>query len=155
MKKNIWFILLLIVLLVSGCSQTKGVQESRASLIKTTNPSPVQINDKQEKNIADDVKKEVKKFDEIYDVAVVQGKKDTLVVYKVRHLQRFRMKQIEKNVTKQLEQKFPKGNFTVSSDYKIFMEAVELKDKVNEPKFSDEKAETRLQQIIKLKNEQT
>jgi hypothetical protein len=140
---------------LAGCGQNKAEEDSRRSLIQTTNPRPVQITNKKEEDLAQRIKKDVMKFEEIYDVAVIQGKEDTLVVYKVRHLQRFRMNQIEANLTKDLEKKYPKENFTVSSDYKIFMEALELKEKVEDPKFSSEKAEKQLQKIITLKEELT
>lgn len=148
-------ILLILTLTLSGCNQSKEDQESRLSLIKTTNPKPIKLTNKQNENIAANVKQDVKKFDEIFDVAVVQGKKDTLVVYKVKHLKRFRMKQIERNVTKELENKYPNEKFTVSSDYKIFMEALKLKEQVKDPNYSEIKAEKELEKIIKLKNEQT
>lgn len=147
--------LLILTVTLSGCNQSKEEQESRLSLVKTTNPNPVKLTSKQDENIAEQVKQDVTKFDEIFDVAVVQGKKETLVVYKVKHLQRFRMKQIERNVTKELENKYPNESFTVSSDYKIFMEALKLKERVKDPNYSTTKAEKDLDKIIKLKNEQT
>jgi hypothetical protein len=149
------FMLLILMVTLSGCNQSEVEQESRLSLVKTTNPNPVKLTSKQDENIAAKVKQDVNKFDEIFDVAVVQGKKDTLVVYKVKHLQRFRMKQIEKNVTKELEKKYPDESFTVSSDYKIFMEALKLKERVKDSKYSTTNAERDLEKIIKLKNEQT
>jgi hypothetical protein len=149
------FMLLILLVTLSGCNQSEEEQESRLSLVKTTNPNPVKLTSKLDENIASEVKQDVNKFDEIFDVAVVQGKKDTLVVYKVKHLQRFRMKQIEKNVTKELEKKYPDESFTVSSDYKIFMEALKLKERVKDSKYSTTKAEKDLEKIIKLKNEQT
>jgi hypothetical protein len=149
------FMLLILIITLSGCKQSEEDQESRLSLIKTTNPKPVKIPNKQNENIAAQVKQDVKKFNEIFDVAVVQGKKDTLVVYKVKQFQRFRMKQIERSVMKELENKYPDEKFTVSSDYKIFMEALKLKEHMKDPKYSTTKAEKDLGKIIKLKNEQT
>ncbi|CAG9610451.1 sporulation protein [Pseudoneobacillus rhizosphaerae] len=149
------FMLLILMITLSGCNQSEEDQESRLSLIKTTNPKPIKIPNKQNESIAKQVKKDVKKFDEIFDVAVVQGKKDTLVVYKVKHFQRFRMKQIESSVTKELEKKYPDEKFTVSSDYKIFMEALKIKEHMKDPKYSTTKAEKDFEKIIKLKNEQT
>lgn len=145
----------LVSISLFGCNQKDIEQDSKISLIKTTNPAPLQLSNKKEGDMAERIKRDVMKFDEIYDVAVIQGKKDTLVVYKVRQLQRFRMNQIEANLTKDLEKKYPEENFTVSSDYKIFMEALELKEKVKDPKFSSEKAEKQLQKIITLKEELT
>jgi hypothetical protein len=146
---------LLLLIALTGCNQSEAEEDSKLSLIKTTNPSPVQLSNEKEGNIAKDIKQDVMKEEEIYDVAVVNGKNDTLVVYKVKHLQRFRMKQIEKKITKQLEKKYPDEKFTVSSDYKIFMEALELKEKVEDPNYSQEKAEKKLQKIIELKEELT
>jgi hypothetical protein len=151
----LFMLLIIMMITISGCNQSEEDQESRVSLIKTTNPKPIKIPNKQNENIAAQVKQDVKKYDEIFDVAVVQGKKDTLVVYKVKHFQRFRMKQIESNVTKELEIKYPNEKFTVSSDYKIFMEALKIKEHMKDPKYSTTKAEKDLEKIIKLKNEQT
>jgi hypothetical protein len=65
------------------------------------------------------------------------------------------MKKIEKKMTKMLEEKYPDENFIVSSDYKIFIEAVELQEKMKDPNFTDKKAKKKLDKIIKLKNEMT
>ena len=73
----------------------------------------------QQKNI----KKDVEHLDYIYDVAVIKGENEDLVVYKVKHFQRFQMKKIEKEVNEILEKRYPEENFIVSSDYKIFLEA--------------------------------
>jgi hypothetical protein len=78
-----------------------------------------------------------------------------LVVYKVKHLQRFRMKTIEKNITNHLEKKYPKEDFIVSSDYKIFLEAVRLKDDMKKRKITEKKAEKRFKEIVSLTEEMT
>lgn len=142
---------------LSGCNQEQRSAESRYSLLQTTNPDPaiMESQDLKKSNIAAKVKEEVLSLEEVYDVAIVKGKQDILVAYKVKHLQRFRMKKIEGRITKLLEKNHPKENFTVSSDYKIFLEAVELKEYMDEPDYSEAKAEKKLQHIIKLKNELT
>ncbi len=65
------------------------------------------------------------------------------------------MKKIEKEVTEMLEKKYPDENFVVSSDYKIFLEAFRLGEKMKEPNFSNEEAQKRLDEIIELKKELT
>ena len=96
-------IVIACVSLLGSCSQGKNVNDSQLALMKTTNPNPIVT----EKNNGEDkvkkIEKEVSNFDELYDVAVVKGKKDTLVVYKVKHMQRFKMKKIEKDLTKRLK----------------------------------------------------
>ncbi|MFE8696399.1 sporulation protein [Cytobacillus sp. FJAT-53684] len=137
-----------------GCSQNDS-NESELALIKTTNPSPVVIeNNKENKlDLVESIKKDIESIKELYDVAIVKGEEDTLVAYKVKHLQRFHMKKIEKKMNDMLEKKYPDENFTVSSDYKIFLEAVKLNEKMEDPDYPKKKANKRLKEIIKLKNE--
>ncbi|WHZ04555.1 YhcN/YlaJ family sporulation lipoprotein [Neobacillus sp. YX16] len=141
--------LFLSIFLMSSCSQGQNEKDSQLALMKTTNPNPT-VTENKGQDKAEKIEKEVESFDEIYDVAVVKGKKDTLVVYKVKHMQRFNMKKIEKNLNKTLEKKHPKENFTVSSDYKIFLEVVRLVERKNNGTLSDKQAEKRFNEIVKM-----
>ncbi|TCJ04387.1 YhcN/YlaJ family sporulation lipoprotein [Cytobacillus praedii] len=147
-------IVLFIVLGLAGCSQNES-KESELALIKKTDPNPVLIDENTKGNLdlVANIKEAIASYKEIYDVAVVKGKKETLVVYKVKHLQRFHMKKIEKKIKEKLEKKFPDEKFTVSSDYKIFLEAVKLNEKMQKLDYSEKKANKRLKEIIKLKQE--
>lgn len=126
-------------------------------MIQSINPEPGATNDFDDKNVklAEKVKKDIQSLDEIYDVAVIAGKEDTLVAYKVKHMKRFGMKRIEKEINKKLEKNYPGENFIVSSDFKIFIEAVELREKMKDPAYPEKKAEKQLQRIISLKKEMT
>ncbi len=148
--RRLWIVASMLVL--TACSQNDEVKNSQLALMKTTNPGPV-VTDNQGHSLVEDIKKDVGSLPELYDVAVVKGKKNILVAYKVRHLQRFRMKKIEKKVTKMLEKEYPKETFTVSSDYKIFLEAIRLDEKIKSGKFSEKQAGKRLQEIIKMTSE--
>jgi hypothetical protein len=145
----------LVILAANGCSATGQKNDTKLAILKTTNPSPVVTDKNQKADSVEKIKHDVSSLPELYDVAVIKGKKDTLVAYKVKHLQRFRMKKIEKNINKMLEKKYQKENFTVSSDYKIFLEAVRLNEQIKTNKISKKKAENRLKQIIKMTNEMT
>lgn len=142
-----------IIISLSACNQKNEENNTRLALLKTTNPAPKAIDHK--KDLAERVEHEIEAFDEIYDVAVIQGKKKILVAYKVKHLDRFQMKKIEKKINKKLEDQYPKDDFIISSDYKIFLETVKLINKMNDPKFSEKKANKRLNEIIELKKELT
>ncbi|TDL62639.1 sporulation protein [Rhodococcus qingshengii] len=141
--------LFLSIFLMSSCSQGENEKDSQLALMKTTNPNPT-VTENKGQDKAEKIEKEVESFDEIYDVAVVKGKRDTLVVYKVKHMQRFNMKKIEKDLNKTLEKKYPKENFTVSSDYKIFLEAVRLVERKNNGTLSTKQAEKRFNEIVKM-----
>ncbi|MCM2533672.1 YhcN/YlaJ family sporulation lipoprotein [Neobacillus pocheonensis] len=148
-------LLFVCFLLLTACGPNQPEKESQLALIKTTNPNPVVTDQNKSPNHVEEIKKDVSSFPEIYDVAVVKGKKNTLVVYKVKHLQRYRMEGIEKNVNKMLEKKYPKENFTVSSDYKIFLEAVRLNERMKKKKLSTKQAEKQLQKIIEMTKDMT
>lgn len=143
----------IICFLLSACGLNQG-KDSQGALMKTTNPAPIHINAEKQSHV-EKIKDDISSFPEVYDVAVIKGKKDTLVVYKVKHMYRFRMDAIEKKLNKFLEKRYPKENFKVSSDYKIFLEAVRLKEAMGKKDFTDKEAEKRLQKIIKLKDETT
>ncbi|SHT01070.1 Sporulation lipoprotein YhcN/YlaJ (Spore_YhcN_YlaJ) [Mycobacteroides abscessus subsp. abscessus] len=142
--------------LLTSCN-SDATQHSGMSLIQKSDPDPIILDEKTEKDhkLVASIKKDVAKFDELYDVAVIKGEEEILVAYKVKHMQRFHMVKIEGEINKMLEEKYPKENFIVSSDYKIFLEAVELNDKMKNPDFSEEDAKKNLEEIIKLKKELT
>jgi hypothetical protein len=139
------------LLLLAGCNQDQQAKDSQLALVKTTNPKPVVTDGKKPPAWVEEIRQEVSSFPELYDVAVVKGKEGTIVVYKVKHLQRFKMKKIEKEVTKTLEKKHPKEKFTVSSDYKIFLEAIRLDEKMkSSKKYSEKDAEKRFNEIVEM-----
>ena len=150
-------VLMSLAIVTSGCSLGDTSEKSRTSMIQSVNPDAGATNDLDEKNtnLAERVKKDIQSLDEIYDVAVIKGKEDTLVAYKVKHMKRFGMKRIEKEINKKLEKNYPDENFIVSSDFKIFIEAVELGEKMKDPAYPEKKAEKQLQRIISLKKEMT
>lgn len=152
---GILFTIFFPLFILTSCSTSAG--ESGASpLVKTTNPPPVSAKkDVKEDETARKIKDEVLSNRHIYDAAVIKGKDEVLVAYKVRHLQRFRMKQIEKELKNSLQKKFKEEKFTVSSDYKIFLEAVRLQEKRDRENLSEKKVNRRLKEIIQLSNEQT
>jgi hypothetical protein len=140
-----------IIVQLSGCST---INRNENSLLSQTDPEPIAVKDEDIEKVKK-IKDTVLSFDEIYETAVVLGKEDCLVAIKVHHLKRFRMKAIEKKLKKKLKEQFPKDKFTVSSDYKIFLESVRLKNRVEQENWSEEQKEKRLQEIIKLSQEQT
>ncbi|SEN15752.1 Sporulation lipoprotein YhcN/YlaJ (Spore_YhcN_YlaJ) [Mesobacillus persicus] len=157
-KSAMFSMVMVISLLLTGCNLGNTSEDSRKSMIQSVNPDPTAIEDQKGKNykLAEKVKKDVRSVPAIYDVAVLKGEEEVLVAYKVKHMQRMHMKRIEKEIKQKLEKNYPKENFIVSSDYKIFIEVLELKEKIRDDNnFSKEKAEERLQKIIKFQQELT
>ncbi|OAT83199.1 sporulation protein [Bacillus sp. MKU004] len=154
--KNYLLAGIISLLMIAGCSNKEDGEESKIALLKTTNPEPVELVDHPEtESFGHAIKKELAKKKELYDVAVIQSKEQTLVVYKVKHLQRFKMKKIEKDMEKLLEDKHPGEDFILSSDYKIFLETVRLKEQIQEKTISKKEAEKEFKDIIELQKEKT
>ena len=65
------------------------------------------------------------------------------------------MKKIERQLKEKLEKKFSGLTFTVSSDFKIFLEAVRLNERIKKENLSEEQKEKRLQEIIRLSRDKT
>lgn len=151
-----YLLILSLCVFLAGCA--KETPSSRWSMLKRINPTPIALyteNDEKQEKLVEGIKEETNTIASIYDVAVIKGKKDTLVAYKVKHMARFKMKSIEKELMKKLESKYPEERFTVSSDFKIFLETIRLWDKIQEQDYSKEKADKRLKEIIQLNNELT
>ncbi|BCB03066.1 sporulation protein [Bacillus sp. KH172YL63] len=144
------------LLLLMGCANKEDGNDSKIALMKKTDPPPIELVENPETDsYGHAIKREISKMKELYDVAVIQGKKETLVVYKVKHLHRFKMKKIEKKMDSYLENKYPDENFILSSDYKIFLETIRLKEKIKNGSISDKDAEKQFSKIVKLQKEKT
>ena len=156
--KVLMVILIACLFITTGCMDTKKKGDAKWALFKTTNPNPAVLNETSEEfAFSEEIHKFVLSFPEIYDAAIVVGEKQVLVAYKVKQMQRFKMKKIEKKLKKKLEKKFKDQNrkFTVSSDFKIFLEVVELNENLKDEKYSRKKAKKHFKKIIKLEKEKT
>lgn len=156
--KKVWISCMMICLIVSGCANKEGGEVDDTALIKRTDPEPMDIIkglDPAGKEKMTDVKKTVAKHKAIYDVVVVKNDKTILVAYKVKHMQRFHMNRIEKEITKQLNEKYKGYKFIVSSDYKIFLELVRLNEMLKAKDVPEKKAIKKYNEIISLHEELT
>ncbi|MDV7766458.1 YhcN/YlaJ family sporulation lipoprotein [Peribacillus sp. CSMR9] len=155
--KGKWLFVMFVLCLLTACSSQGDGKTENLALIKRTNPEPMDIingmDEKDEKGLISKVKETVANEDAIYDVIVVKNGKKIIVAYKVKHLKRFHMKKIEKTVTRNLEKQFPKYNFIVSSDYKIFLESVRLNELLKEKDVPEKKAKRKFKEIEGLQKE--
>ncbi|RDI47741.1 YhcN/YlaJ family sporulation lipoprotein [Falsibacillus pallidus] len=153
---KIGIVILCVSLLAAGGCSSKPKHDSQLALIKTTNPEPIELKVRPDnKSIGARVKHEIDSIPEVYDAAVIEGKDEIIVAYKVKHSKRFRMKKIEKKINSRLEKEYPDENFIVSSDYKIFLEAIRLKEEMEADTISKKDASKRFEEIKELQMEQT
>ena len=101
------------------------------------------------------LKEKLNELEELYDVVIVEGKEEILITYKVKQLSRIKMQHIEKEVKKIAKELLnEKKDVVVSSDYKIFLEAIRLHYDVTKEVKPKEQLE-KFQWIIKLQKEMT
>lgn len=101
------------------------------------------------------LQQELLSFDNIYDVTMVEGKEELLIVYKVKHLNRFKMQAIEKEVEKiAKEQLSEEKEIVVSSDYKIYLETMRLHNQLTK-QIDEQELLKKFKSIIHLQKETT
>ncbi len=147
---QVWKVIAVVIamFLLTSCSPDSDSREARLSLFKAVDPKPVYITGDKAPLLK--IKHEVQSFDELFDVAVIQNGKEILVAYKVKHMQRIHMDSIEKRLTKMLNQDYPGNDFIVSSDMKIFLEAIELGVHVHKEDYPKNKAKKWFENIVEL-----
>ncbi|WP_251525919.1 YhcN/YlaJ family sporulation lipoprotein [Metabacillus litoralis] len=137
-------------MVTSGCNMTNANNEKNS--INITN---VSSQNTKNLNMTDQVKQLLNKQKEVSDVKVVNSDKELFIAAEIKHMDRFRIKEIEKKLKKLTEDNYPNHNVTLSTDMKIFLELDELEKKVNEKNMSKKKIEKELKRIKSLSEEQT
>lgn len=142
LDKKMWILILATCLLAfSGCVNNQS--------------ESIGTNSVTNQDIAMKASNFVKKLDVITVAVAVNNDKEIFLAYKVKHLERFRLKKIEKHVKKSLEEEFPFYQITVSSDLKLFLETSELKEKLSKEKMTSKKLSREIEELKNLLNEKT
>jgi len=97
-------------------------------------------------------KKLIEKRDEVPQVVSINTDKDLIVAFKINHLNRFQLKEVEKDIKKQLKKEFKDYKITTSNDTKIFIETEKLTKQMS--KLDQEKLKKKVKKIIKLSKEE-
>jgi hypothetical protein len=153
MNKRMIFVLLIFLLV--GCAKENEVQKQSLQKLNLTQTSAKKTADRADQAEAEKAVQIVKQRREVNDVRAVSSEKKMIIAYKVKHLERFRMKKIEKAIRKELEKKFPNHEIVVSSDLKLFWKTEELKQKLEKKRFDQKKLDKEIDVLKKLSEEQT
>lgn len=124
------------------------------AMVEQTGPVHVKIHDSEDGTIKE-VAEHIEDTKELYDSVVVAADSTLVVSYKVKHLHRFQMKEIEKKMKIFLEEKYPDKEIVLSSDYKIFLELYDFSDKWAADSMNEKEAMDEIAKIIDLKKEMT
>ncbi|WP_044748647.1 YhcN/YlaJ family sporulation lipoprotein [Bacillus alveayuensis] len=150
------FPVLLVFSILFGCAKEKENQQQSLQNFNITKTSTKETADANlNQSVAKQAVQRISKKREIKDVVAVNTKKKLLLAYQVKHLQRFRMKQIEKNIQKELEKIFPHHDVVISSDLKLFWKTEELRRKLNKDGIDEKEVNKQIKKLEKLSNELT
>ncbi|MGM7680903.1 YhcN/YlaJ family sporulation lipoprotein [Cytobacillus sp. Hm23] len=157
MRKSRLLFLMIITIIASSCTMTeKESNEDNQMITKLSSTSkerpPEQIVIDQ--TISQRVMKEIVKQDRITQAIAVNIDEEVVVAFKVKHVHRWFLADIEDKAKKALKKEFPDYKITVSRDLKIFIELTRLKKKINEDKLDKKKAEKELNDITLLSKEE-
>lgn len=147
--KRYFFIPIALIFILIGCGDSNHNTQNNNVFTKLSTTSPMEQNDSNKS------KELLARHEEIRNIHAVNGSKNMIIAFEVHHHERFRLKEIEKNIQKELKNEFPKLNITVSTDKKIILETRELEKKINDRALSKEEIGKKVKKIMKLAKEQT
>jgi hypothetical protein len=150
------FSVLLIFSILFGCAKEKENKQQSLQNFNITKTNTKETADAGlNQSVAKQAVQRISKKHEINDVVAVNTKKKLLLAYKVKHMQRFRMKQIEKEVKEDLEKSLPDYDIIISSDMKLFWKTEELRRKLSKDGMNEKEVNKQIDKLEKLSNEHT
>ncbi|MCL9970385.1 YhcN/YlaJ family sporulation lipoprotein [Anoxybacillus kestanbolensis] len=151
MKK--WLVLISVFFLMS-CAHEQKEQNQSLQQENITNVSHNGSAKRSDQQHAEKAVQMLKERQDVKDAVAVKANGRLLVAYQVKHLHRFRMKQIEKDVRNMLNDAFDE-KVIASHDLKIFWKTKALKEKIETKQMNEKEIEKEVTVIQKLSEEQT
>ncbi|MCG6182579.1 YhcN/YlaJ family sporulation lipoprotein [Anoxybacillus sp. LAT_38] len=151
MKK--WLVLISVFFLMSCAHEQKEQQQSlqQENITNVSHNGSAKRSDQQH---AEKAVQMLRERQDVKDAVAVEANGRLLVAYQVKHLHRFRMKQIEKDVRNMLNDAFDE-KVIASHDLKIFWKTKALKEKIETKQMNEKEIEKEVTVIQKLSEEQT
>ncbi|MBB5325519.1 hypothetical protein HNQ34_002620 [Anoxybacillus tepidamans] len=149
--------MMIIGLLLLGCAREPEVKKQSIqgkNMIQLSTDGTAHSNAVSQ-SVAQQAVEQVKARKEIRDAVAVNTKNKLLLAYQVKQMDRFRMRQIEKDVKQQLELLFPDHDIIVSSDLKLFWKTDELRGKIQKDDMNERKLDKQIEKLKKLSEERT
>jgi len=146
----------MILLLLMGCGKSQDHLEQQMhhteEQIKFSTVKNETTIDQYESNQAKEI---VATFHETTEVFAANTKDWLMLAFNVTHMNRFQLKNIEKNVKQRLTEEFPHMKIEVSTDEKMRLELKKLEEDLHTNNLPQQTVEKRIKQIISLSREET
>ena len=111
----------------------------------------IQSNEQQNnETIQQKIEKKIKEDDSITKANIISVNDEWLISYEMKPLEKWRKQKHLKSLKKSIEEIDPSQNYTISNDYKLFIESEKLLKKQD-----DKKIKKRMKELKKLMEEET
>ncbi|WP_077622206.1 YhcN/YlaJ family sporulation lipoprotein [Sediminibacillus massiliensis] len=143
----------LLFVLLAGCNTN---EKDNRTAIKDPNYDLTQVNSLPAVNqaVANEAKEAVLKKGPIIGARSVNTDKELLIAVEVKQMDRFRLKELKKDVKKTLEKKYPEKKIEVSTDKKLFIEIDKLESKIQNQKIDKKELNKRFKEVKSLINDE-
>lgn len=154
MKIIQWMTFLLIMLLISGCTQenTGADGDYRAN---ENNTSLMRLSADYKQDPSERAQQVIEREHAFNQVIAVNNEDLIIIAVDPEQHDRFRLETLRKDLKEKVSNAFPSYTVELSTDKKISLELNRLRDKLAEERLSQEELNKELERIRKLSKEQT
>ncbi|AUJ26865.1 hypothetical protein [Virgibacillus dokdonensis] len=147
--------IVVLSLLIVGCNTANTLETSKENEKDEVNITKISRNQPIDQTPSNQAKDLLRQNSEINAIHAVNTDKQLLATVEVKHMQRFKLQNIKKKLTKKLQKNFPDLKVELSADKKIMMELGKLEKNLNKKQYSKKEVQKEVQRIIDFSKEQT
>ncbi|SHG90802.1 hypothetical protein [Virgibacillus chiguensis] len=147
--------IVVLSLLIVGCNTANTLETSKENEKDEVNITKISRNQSIDQTPSNQAKDLLQQHSEINAIHAVNTDKQLLATVEVKHMQRFKLQNIKKKLTKKLQKNFPDLKVELSADKKIMMELGKLEKNLNKKQYSKKEVQKEVQRIIDFSKEQT
>jgi hypothetical protein len=143
-----------IILLVSiiGCSDDSTTQRNKGNSVNITQ---ISVKNNYNQHFSNEAKQTLSQKEDITKVVAANTDKLLVIAIEVPHHERFNLKTMNKELSKEMDEKFKDLTVELTTDKKIVLELEKLEEQLKKNEISKKELKKQLKHISKLLKEQT
>ena len=144
-------LIIITCFILFGC-QNPQTQKNNDQEIEVKNISANQLINQEPSNEAKEI---LKKHDEVTAIKAANTATNLIIAVEIEHSKRFQLKEIKKELTKEVKKQFKNFHVELTVDKKIFLELDNLEKQIEANKIKPTKLGKEIDRITKLSKEKT
>jgi uncharacterized lipoprotein YajG len=145
-------LIIITCFILFGCQNNPQTQKNNNQDIEVKNISANHLIDQEPSN---EVKKILKKHDEVTGIKAANTATNLVIAVEIEHSKRFQLKEIKKELTKEVKKQFKNFHVELTVDKKIFLELDNLEKQIEANEIKPTKLGKEIDRITKLSKEKT